>query len=215
MKLLSVNVGQPVEIEYAGDLVETGIYKSPVDGPVMLHALNLDGDKQADPTVHGGVDQAVYVYSVENYAYWEGELEREIPYGQFGENFTVEGMTDDSVYVSDIYRIGDVTVQVTMPRAPCFKLGHKMGSQTFVKQFMRANRPGFYLRVLEEGMVEAGVEIERIKIGAERVAITEVMGAIYLEENTAEVAERAFRVPDISPKLRATFEYRLSKAVGD
>src|SRR5258706_1597787 len=157
MKLVSVNVSLQKTVTWAGRSVRTGIYKEPVSGAVFLGRLNLEGDGQADPRYHGGEDKAAYAYPAENYAYWKDELGRELPFGTFGENFTVEGMTEDRVRIGDVYGFeGGARVEVTLPRVPCAKLGMKMGSMRFVPRFQKAGRPGFYLRVAKEGFVEAG-----------------------------------------------------------
>ncbi len=175
MNLLSVNVSRPKEVQYNGATITTSIFKEPVEGRIMLRTLNLDGDEQADLSVHGGVDKAVYVYSTENYDYWKRALDRdELPYGQFGENFTVEGMPDDQVHIGDIFRVGDALVEVTQPRVPCYKLGIKMGDPLFPKRFLLAERPGYYCRVLEEGEVGAGDIIYREKLGPEQMTVSEI-----------------------------------------
>ncbi|MBD0253785.1 MAG: MOSC domain-containing protein, partial [Rubrobacter sp.] len=154
MKLLSVNVSPPKEVTKGDRTVTTGIFKEPVDGRVMLRTLNLDGDGQADLVGHGGIYKAAYAYSVENYDYWKRELGRtDFPFGQFGENFTVEGMLEDEIHVGDVFRAGGALVEVTQPRVPCYKLGIKMGLRGFEKKFLASRRVGFYLRVLEEGDV--------------------------------------------------------------
>src|SRR5215204_7170573 len=157
MKLLSVNVSPPAEVVHGGKTVTTGIFKEPVDGRVMLRTLNLDGDGQADLIGHGGIHKAAYAYSVENYEYWKRELGRtDFTFGQFGENFTVEGMLEDAVHIGDVFRVGDALVEVTQPRVPCYKLGLKMGLKGFEKKFLASCLVGFYLRVLEEGEVGVG-----------------------------------------------------------
>ena len=166
MKLLSVNVSQPKEVSYNGKRVKTGIFKEPVSGRTMMRRLNLDGDGQGDPTVHGGIHKAVYVYPIEHYHYWKRELSRDdLTYGKFGENLTVEGMLEDTVHIGDIFRIGEALVEVSQPRVPCFKLGMKMRDPQIVKPFLESERVGFYVRVLEEGEVGAGDTIERTKVG--------------------------------------------------
>ncbi|MCZ6660877.1 MAG: MOSC domain-containing protein [bacterium] len=172
MKLLSVNVSLAKEVPYKGKTITTGIFKEPVEGRVMLRELNLDGDGQADLKAHGGTYKSVYVYSIENYNYWKRELGRDdFTFGQFGENFTVEGMLDDEVHIGDIFRVGDALVEVTQPRVPCFKLGLRMGMVEFPKLFHKGERPGFYLRVLEEGEVGAGDVFERVETDPERVTV--------------------------------------------
>ena len=157
MKLLSVNVSLPREVPYKGKTVRTGIFKEAAQGRVKLGGLNLEGDGQADLVGHGGIYKAVHVYSIENYDYWKRELGRDdFSYGQFGENFTVEGMPDDKVNVGDVFRVGTALVEVTQPRVPCFKLAMKMEMPNFLKVLMPSERVGFYLRVLEEGEVGAG-----------------------------------------------------------
>ena len=144
MKLLSVNVSLPKEINFKGKTVRTGIFKKPVQGPVRVNKLNLEGDGQADLVGHGGEFRAVYVYSFDNYAYWERELDRkDFQYGQFGENFTVEGMLDEEVHVGDIFRIGTALFQVTQPRVPCYKLAIKMGVEGFYSRILESGRLGF------------------------------------------------------------------------
>lgn len=165
MKLVSVNVSLPKTVQWGNRSVTTGIYKEPVTGPVFLGRLNLTGDGQADPRYHGGPDKAVYAYPAEHYAYWKEALARsDLPWGTFGENFTVEGMLETSVRTGDVYELaGAARVQVTRPRTPCPKLGMKMGSLRFVKTFQQAGRPGFYMRVLKEGRVEAGAAIALVE----------------------------------------------------
>ena len=190
MNLLSVNVSQPKEIQYNGATITTSIFKEPVEGRIMLRTLNLDGDEQADLSVHGGIDKAVYVYSTENYDYWRRALDRdELPYGQFGENFTVEGMPDDQVHIGDIFRVGDALVEVTQPRVPCYKLGIKMGDPLFPKRFLLAERPGYYCRVLEEGEVGAGDIICREKLGPEQMTVSELHHLMFFG-NRNEIAPR-------------------------
>ncbi len=178
MKLVSVNVSLPKTVRWAGRSVRTGIYKEPVSGAVFLGQLNLEGDGQADPKYHGGVDKAVYGYPAEHYPYWKEALGRELPYGTFGENFTVEGMTEDIVRIGDVFGLeGGARIQVTQPRTPCAKLGMKMGSIRFVREFQKAGRPGFYLRVLKEGLVEAGDFITLVQSDPSRPTVRDVFSA--------------------------------------
>jgi MOSC domain-containing protein YiiM/ferredoxin len=151
MKLVSVNVSLPKTVVHEGRAVSTGIYKEPVIDRVMVHKLHLDGDGQADLSVHGGVHKAVYVYDLDSYRYWRRELDRDdLNYGHFGENLTVEGMPDDQIHIGDIFRVGSALLEVTQPRTPCFKLEMKMGLPGFSRQFLISGRLGFYFRVLEE-----------------------------------------------------------------
>jgi MOSC domain-containing protein YiiM len=213
MKLISVNVSLPKDIEYNGRIVRTGIFKEPVGERVMLRALNLDGDGQADLVGHGGTYKAVYVYSIENYDYWKQELGRDdFTMGQFGENFTVEGMLDDQINVGDVFRVGGATVEVTQPRVPCAKLALKMGSSKFQKVFLQSCRVGFYLRVLEEGEVGAGDLLERTKTDPEQMTVREVCHLLYFDSKNLEGAKNALRIQALSPGWRGAFEERLSKA---
>ena len=213
MKLLSVNVSLPKEIDHRGKTVTTGIFKEPVDGRVMLRALNLDGDGQADLIGHGGKFRAVYVYSYDNYAYWKRELGRtDFTFGQFGENFTVEGMLDDAIHVGDIFRVGGALVEVTQPRVPCFKLAIRMGLEGFQNILLSSNRIGFYLRVLEEGEVGAGDVIERVKTDPRRMNVGEVNNLLYFDLGNLEDSRKALRIKALSPGWRGSFEDRLAKA---
>jgi len=162
MRLLSVNVGLPREVLWRGRAVATGIWKAPVAGPVVLRTTNLDGDRQADLSVHGGPRKAVYVYPSEHYAHWRAELpEADLAvWGAFGENFTTAGLLEEEVAIGDRFRVGTAEVQVTQPRMPCFKLGIKLGDPGMVERFLHSGRPGFYLSVLREGVVEAGDAFE-------------------------------------------------------
>lgn len=213
MKLLSVNVSQPKEVPYNGTIIATSIFKESVRGRIMLRTLNLAGDAQADLSVHGGVDKAVYVYSTENYDYWRRALNRDdLPYGQFGENFTVEGMPDDKIHIGDVFRIGNALVEVTQPRVPCYKLGIKMGDPRFLKRFLVAERSGFYFRVLEEGEVDAGDIIYREKLGPEQMTVREIHHLLFFDTNNVEIAKRALLIPALSPSWRDSFENIVAKA---
>lgn len=160
MNLLSVNCGLPREVTWRGRTVSTGIYKQPVKGRVALRTLNLEGDRQADLSVHGGALKAVYCYPAVHYDYWKRALPgRELPIGIFGENFTIEGVVEDSVYIGDRFSIGSAEVVVTQPRLPCFKLGMRFEADDMVKRFLASGRMGFYLAVLREGEVGAGDKI--------------------------------------------------------
>ena len=192
MKLLSVNVSLPKEVQNNGKTMTTGIFKEPVKKRVMLRTMNLGGDGQADLVGHGGIHKAVYVYSIENYEYWKSELSRnDFTYGQFGENFTVEGMLEDEIHIGDVFRVGGALVEVTQPRVPCAKLGFKMGMAKFPKLFLQNSRVGFYLRVLEEGEVGAGDVIERVKVDAERMTVREINHLLYFDQKNLEGAQKA------------------------
>src|SRR5438552_2320246 len=174
MKLISVNVGQPRTVEWHGRMVETSIFKAPVAGPVALRTLNLDGDRQADLSVHGGAHKAVYVYPSEHYSFWRGELpDVDLPWGMFGENFTTAGLLED-VQIGDRFRIGSAEVMVSEPRVPCYKLGLKFGRADMLKRFLASGRTGFYVMVVKEGVVQAGDTIEPIGRAEQSVTVTDV-----------------------------------------
>ena len=211
MKLLSVNVSLPKEVPSADGTVTTGIFKVPVSGRVMLRALNLEGDGQADLQNHGGIYQAAYAYPSEHYLYWARELGRDdLRPGQFGENFTVEGMLESEVRIGDGYRVGGAAVEVTQPRIPCYKLALKMGSPDFPKQFLGSGRVGFYLRVVEEGEVGAGDPIERLQSDPEALTVLQVIRLAFFDRNNREMTERAIHLRALSPEWRQRFEERLN-----
>jgi MOSC domain-containing protein YiiM len=212
MKLLSVNVSRPREVAHGSEKVTTGIFKTPAGGRVMLGTLNLDGDGQADLVGHGGIYKAAYAYSVENYEFWKRELGREdLSFGQFGENFTVEGMPEDEVHIGDVFRVGGALVEVTQPRVPCYKLALKMGLKGFEKRFLATCRVGFYLRVLEEGEVGAGDGVDRVRIDPERITVREMCHLLYFDPENLEGARKALRIRALSPGWRQSFEQRLAK----
>jgi MOSC domain-containing protein YiiM len=169
--LTSVNVGAVRAVSYAGEEITTAIFKEPVEGPVAVRGVNLDGDDQADRSVHGGPYQAVYAYAVEDYAWWSQTLGRPMEPGQFGENLTTKGIDVNDALVGERWRIGSTVLRITIPRVPCFKLGLKMGDPRFLKQFAQALRPGPYLSIVTEGRVAAGDEIEVIWRPAHRLTI--------------------------------------------
>jgi MOSC domain-containing protein YiiM len=213
MRLLSVNVSRPREVARGSETVTTGIFKEPVEGWVMLRTLNLDGDGQADLVGHGGIYKAAYTYPVENYEYWKRELRREdLTFGQFGENFTVEGMTEDEVHIGDVFRVGGALVEVTQPRVPCYKLGLKMGLKGFEKKFLASCRVGFYLRVLEEGEVGAGDGLDRVRTDPERITVRKMCHLLYFDSENLEGAKKALRIRALSPGWRQSFEERLARA---
>ncbi|MGH9317991.1 MAG: MOSC domain-containing protein [Thermoanaerobaculia bacterium] len=180
-RLLSVNLAVPRTFESRGRVVPTGIFKQPAAGRVRLRELSLEGDIQADRRYHGGAEKAVYLYPSEHYPYWKRFLGRDLLAGFFGENFTTEGFREDTVHIGDTFRVGTAVVQVTQPRSPCFKLGLKVGSARFIKSFLESRRLGFYLRVLQEGVVGAGDPIERVEIAPGRITVAERIRKIYFE----------------------------------
>ncbi len=175
MKVLSVNVALPRLVAWRGQTFNTGIFKKPVAGPVMMRKLDFDGDRQADLSVHGGPYKAVYAYPSEHYEFWQKEFpEMELPWGQFGENLTTEGLNERDTHIGDVLRIGKATVQVTQPRVPCLKLAAKFQRDDILGRFLRSGRSGFYFSVIEEGLVAAGDEIERIRDDENGIAVSDI-----------------------------------------
>ncbi len=179
MRLLSVNVGLPRSVERRGRTVRTAIFKEPVLLRVRVGLENVEGDRQADLTVHGGRDKAVYAYDLSGYQHWRRELSRELPFGQFGENLTVEGMPETEVRIDDVYRVGGAVLQVSQPRSPCYKLAMRMELPAFPKAFLASGRSGFYLRVLEEGEIGAGDSIELVSREPEAPTVAQTVRALY------------------------------------
>jgi ferredoxin-NADP reductase/MOSC domain-containing protein YiiM len=212
MRLLSVNVGLPREVPWRGRTVRTAIYKSPVEDRRRVRRLNVDGDGQADLVGHGGEHRAVYVYDRSAYDHWSHELGRDdlVP-GHFGENFTVEGMPDDEVCVGDRYRIGDATFEVTQPRVTCYKVGLRLDEPRMPALLYSHGRPGFYLRVLEEGEVGPGDAIERVAVGPEAMTVREVSALLYLPGHTPAGLRRALGIPALSEGWRGSFEALLEQ----
>ena len=204
--LISVQVGVPRTVQGDGEEVATGIFKFPVEKRLRLHELNLEGDRQADLSVHGGRDKAVYAYPSEHYPYWKKELPGiDLPWGAFGENFTTAGLLETAVCLGDRFRIGTAEVVVTQPRNPCFKLNLKFGRDDLVKRFLASRRSGFYLRVLREGDVGAGDEIVLAHRDENRVSISDALRIYLHEEDSNELIERALRVEYLPPSWREQF----------
>ena len=215
-RLLSVNVSRPQDIDWEGKTVRTAIWKAPVDGPRMVRRINIDGDDQADRLAHGGEHRAVFVYQIDSYRYWERELGRDdFSYGQFGENFTVEGLADDDVCIGDRYRIGHALFEVTQPRVTCYRVGIRMDEPTMPTLLVSHHRPGFYFRVLEEGLVQAGDEIEKVAGGPEQLTVADIDALLYLPNKSRVHLYRALRVPALSEGWQESFRELLAKADGD
>ncbi len=211
-RLVSVNVGVPRVLAWEGKTVRTAIWKAPVDGPRMVRRINIDGDDQADRLAHGGEHRAVFVYQLDSYRYWERELARDdFTYGQFGENFTVEGLADDEVCIGDRYRIGEAVFEVTQPRVTCYRVGIRMNDPRMPTLLVAHHRPGFYLRVLEEGVVQAGEEIEKIADGPEHLTVADIDALLYLPGKSRALLERALRVPALSEGWQGSFRELLAK----
>ena len=206
-RLLSVNVGLPREIEWRGRIVRTAIWKEPVQGRRRVKRLNVEGDGQADLGGHGGEQRAVFVYQVESYRYWEERLGRhDLTHGQFGENFTIEGLPDDEVCIGDRYRIGTALFEVTQPRVTCYRVGIRTNEPQMPALLTSSGRPGFYLRVLEEGEVGAGDPILLITRGPERMTVAQVNALLYSSQHPRDQLERALRIPALSPGWQWSFK---------
>jgi MOSC domain-containing protein YiiM len=206
-RLLSVNVGLPRDIEWKGRTVYTGIWKDPVRGRCRVGRLNLEGDGQGDRAGHGGEQRAVFVYQFESYRYWQEQLNRnDLVYGQFGENFTIEGLPDDAVCIGDRYQIGSALFEVTQPRVTCYRVGIRMSEPRMPALLTSSGRPGFYFRVLQEGAVAAGDEIVKVGEAKERMTIAEVNALLYWPNHPRNQLERALRIEALSPGWRSSFE---------
>ncbi len=198
VRVVSVNVGLPRDVEWKGQTVSTGIFKEPVEGRIPVRALGLEGDGQADLTVHGGTEKAVYLYPSEHYPHWQAELERELPSGMFGENLTTEGLLENEVHIGDRFQIGATELVVTQPRMPCFKLGIRFQRPAIVKTFLKSGRTGWYFSVAAEGDVAAGDEVERITTDERGLSVADVSGLFVGEggEGTLQLAVDHEGLPD-------------------
>ncbi len=212
MTLVSVNVGLPREATWKGKTVTTGIFKIPVEGAVALRRHNLDGDRQADLSVHGGPTKAVYVYPMQHYEYWRRELEdSELVWGSFGENFTVDGVDEETVCIGDEFRVGSARVVVTEPRMPCFKLGIRFGRADMVKRFLKSQRMGFYFGVREEGLVQAGDQLERLAEHPDGLSVADVTRLYTTEKTNVDLLRKAISVLALPESWRGYFEHQLEK----
>jgi MOSC domain-containing protein YiiM len=212
MKVLSVNVGVPREVQWRNDRIATGIHKSPVEGRIAAKRLNLDGDRQADLAVHGGPEKAIYAYPIEHYAYWREELPGvPLPSGVFGENLTIEGLLEPMVRVGDILRIGTTELVVTQPRMPCFKLNARFQRGDMVRRFLRSGRTGFYLAVLQEGHLGAGDDMALTPSPEHAVTIAEVAALYTTERQNHDLLQRAIRTLALPEAWREHFRVQLSQ----
>ena len=209
MKIVSVNVGMPREVIWKGMTVQTGIFKDPVDSPVTISKLNLAGDQQADLTVHGGADKAVYAYPTEHYEYWRNELP-EVPFscGRFGENLTTEGLREDTVCIGDRLRMGSAVLMVTQPRMPCYKLALRFDRDDIIKRFLTSRRSGFYFSVIEEGEVRAGSEVEILSRDPHRVTVLDIVRLYLGQTRDQELLQRAMNVSALPRNWKAELMLR-------
>ena len=214
-KLISLNVGLPRLVTSNGDRVSTGIFKAPVAGRVMLRTLNLDGDGQADLSVHGGPSKAVYAYPSEHYDYWKYELPGiELPWGMFGENFTSAGLFESELNIGDRFRVGSAIVMVTEPRLPCYKLAIKFRRPDIVKRFLASERTGFYFAVLREGDVGAGDPIQVMERSEHSLKVSDVTQLYTREKHNVALLRRAIEVEALPESWRSYFQQRLAKLTG-
>ncbi|MEZ0111153.1 ferredoxin-NADP reductase/MOSC domain-containing protein YiiM/ferredoxin [Catenulispora sp. EB89] len=211
--LISVNVGMPKDVAWHGSTLHTGVWKRSVAGPVAARRLNLDGDGQGDLAGHGGEQRAVLVYQLDSYRHWQRHLKRDdFAHGQFGENFTVEGLPDDEVCVGDRYGIGEAVFEVTQPRVTCYRVGLRLGEPQMAALLVSHHRPGFYMRVLTEGRVQAGDDIVKLASGPEAMTVAEIDALLYLPGHAKESLERALRIPALSPGWQGSFQAMLADA---
>jgi len=214
MRLVSVNIGHPREVIYKGKTVTTGIFKEPVEGRIRLRTLNLDGDRQADLSVHGGLSKAAYAYPIEHYEYWREQLPGvDLPWGMFGENFTTEGLREDSVNIGDRFRIGSAEVMVTEPRLPCYKLAAKFGRDDIIKRFLHSGRTGFYFAVMQEGEVGTGDGIELVSRDEHSVTVADITRLYVREKDDVGTLRRAVQVTALPESWRGYFGKRIEKLV--
>ena len=213
MQIISVNVGLPREVNWQGKTVSTGIFKSSVNGTVAVRFLNLDGDKQADLTVHGGRDKAVYVYPSEHYAYWQKELAelKEWPWGIFGENLTIKGLLETDICIGDRLQIGSVELEVSQPRSPCYKLGIRFDRSDMVKRFLDSGLSGFYCRVLQEGELATGDALKLTHRDKYQVSIAELALISANKRTDPELLERALEVETLAKSWRKDLQIKLNK----
>jgi len=213
MKILSVNISRPVEIEYNKKIITTGIFKKAVEGPVYASKYNMAGDGQADLKNHGGLYKAIYAYSYDHYGYWSRILNRQdFEFGQFGENLTVAGLDESKLWIGDHLQAGGAELVITQPRVPCFKLGVRFGDRQMPKKFLESALTGFYLRVLQEGYIQAGDVIKIIKRDDKQISVKDLFVAFYIskEKSALTILRNSLGVNDLSPSWRAQIEKRLS-----
>ena len=212
MKIISLNVGKPQLVIVNEQPVSTGIFKEPIDGRVMLRTLNLDGDRQADLSVHGGPYKAVYVYPSEHYPFWKNELpDMELPWGMFGENLTTTGLLETETHIGDRFRVGSAEVKVTQPRMPCYKLGIRFQRNDIIKRFLVSERTGFYLSVLKEGEVGAGDEFELLERNTSDVRVVDVVRLYSSDRRDVDLLQRAIASESLPNNWREHFRERLRK----
>jgi MOSC domain-containing protein YiiM len=209
MHIISLNVGRPREVTWRGRTVTTSIWKEPVEGPVQVRSVNLEGDAQSDLSVHGGPDKAVYAYPAEHYDYWQGELGVALPWGAFGENLTTAGVLEPDIAIGDRVRVGTIELMVTQPRLPCFKLGIRFGRDDMVKRFLHSGRSGFYFAVVREGEVTAGDRVEVAARDARGVTVSDLIALETAEAPDQRLLRRALEVPALPESWKRHFRKRM------
>jgi MOSC domain-containing protein YiiM len=212
MQVISVNVGQPREVVWRGQIVETGIFKEAVEGRIAIRRLNLEGDRQADLTVHGGLDKAIYAYPAEHYSFWREQFpEMELPWGMFGENLTLTGLLEDTVHIGDHFQVGSAKLMVTQPRLPCFKLGIKFGRDDILKRFLVSGMTGFYFAVLEEGGVAAGDPVSLAHQDEHQIKVADIVRLYREDKYNLDLIQRIVAVDALAEEWRDYFQERLEK----
>ena len=212
MQVISVNVGQPRKVLWNDQIVETGIFKEAVEGRVAVRRLNIDGDRQADLEVHGGLDKAIYAYPAEHYPFWREQFpEMELPWGMFGENLTLTGLLEDTVHIGDHFQVGSAKLMVTQPRLPCFKLGIKFGRDDILKRFLVSGMTGFYFAVLEEGEVAAGDTISLLHQDEHLVQVADIVRLYREDKYNLDLIRRVVAVKALPEEWREYFQERLEK----
>ncbi|WP_422658651.1 MOSC domain-containing protein [Paenibacillus sp. EC2-1] len=209
--IVSLNIGKPITVDYLGKSLSTGIYKQPVQGPLYLSSVQIDGDGQADLVFHGGPDKAVCVYPFEHYAYWEAVLAKKMEYASFGENLTVRGLLEDKVCIGDVYQIGEAVVQVSQPRYPCFKLSQKHGVKDMPARVLETGYSGFYLRVLQEGYLSADSRITQLESHPDQVSILNILQLLTHGRQEAAALRRMIDLEVLAESVRTKFQGWLDK----
>src|SRR5271157_2325297 len=212
MNVISVNVGRPQEHEWQGQRVKTAIFKSPAEGPVAVGKLNLEGDEQGDPTVHGGVDKATYAYPYEHYTYWQSQLpDYSLTLGNFGENLTIAGLSEETIHIGDQLQIGTALFTVTQPRTPCYKLGVRFNRKDMTRRFYESRRFGFYLRVLREGTLQAGAAVNVAHRDPNAVSVADVIRLFTGDSRDADLLRRAMKLSTLPASWRDELQDRLQR----
>jgi len=210
LSIISINVGLPREVAYQGKTVTTSIYKSPVSGRIRVTALNVEGDRQSDLSVHGGVDKAVYAYPSEHYEFWRNELPgMALPWGAFGENLTTLGLDESNMHIGDMLRIGTAEFSISQPRLPCFKLGIRFGRPDILKRFLQSGRTGFYLKVVREGDIEAGDPITVLARNEHAITVSDIVGLYTTQKSNQALLRRVTELPALPEDWREYFRQRL------